>query len=57
VPERLPEPPPPRTYVDPVDPTGEVARKNVTLGIALCVVAVLIVAGAVVVSLIYLQFD
>jgi hypothetical protein len=57
VPERLPEPPPPRTYVVPVDPTGEVARKNVTLGIALCVVAVLIAAGAVVVSLIYLQFD
>jgi hypothetical protein len=54
--ERLPEPPP-RTYYDPVDPTGEVARKNVRLGTALFVLALLIAAGAVVVSLIYLQFD
>jgi hypothetical protein len=55
--ESLPEPPPPRTYYDPVDPTGDVAAKNVRLGIALFALAVLIAAGAVVVSLIYLQFD
>ena len=55
--ERLPEPPPPRTYYEPVDPTGEIAKKNVTLGIALAVIAVLIAAGAVIVSLIYLHFD
>jgi hypothetical protein len=55
--ERLPEPPPPRTYYEPIDPTGEIAKKNVTLGIALAVIAVLIAAGAVIVSLIYLQFD
>jgi hypothetical protein len=55
--ERLPEPPPPRTYYEPIDPTGEIAKKNVRLGIALAVIAVLIAAGAVIVSLIYLQFD
>jgi hypothetical protein len=55
--ERLPEPPSPRTYYDPIDPTGEVARKNVVLGTALFVIALLVAAGAVVVSLIYLQFD
>ena len=55
--EHLPEPPSPRTYYDPIEPTGEVARKNIRLGIALFVIALLIVAGAVVVSLIYLQFD
>jgi hypothetical protein len=55
--ERFPEPPPPRTYYDPIGPTGEVARKNVRLGILLFVTALLIAVGAVVVSLIYLQFD
>jgi hypothetical protein len=55
--ERLPEPPPPRTYYEPIDPTGEIAKKNVRLGIALAVIAVLIAAGAVIVSLIYLHFD
>jgi hypothetical protein len=55
--ERLPEPPPPRTYHEPVDPTGEVARKNVRLGIALFAIALLVAAGTVAVSLIYLHFD
>jgi hypothetical protein len=55
--ERLPEPPSPRTYYEPVSPTGEVARKNVVLGLALFGVTVLIVVGAVVVALVYLQFD
>ena len=55
--ERLPEPPPPRTTYEPVAPTGDVARKNVTLGLALFGIALLFAVGAVVVSFIYLQFD
>jgi hypothetical protein len=55
--EPLPEPPPPRTYYDPVEPTGEVAHRNIRLGVALFVIALVFAAGAVVVSLIYLQFD
>ena len=43
--------------LEPVEPTGEVARKNVVLGIALTLVALLIVAGTVLVSLIYLHYD
>jgi hypothetical protein len=55
--EQAPEPVPPRTTTEAVEPTAEVARKNVTLGLALLGIALLIAAGAVVVSLIYLQFD
>ena len=55
--ERLPEPVPPRTTNDPVEPSGEIARKNVLLGWALFGIALLMAAGAVVVSLIYLEFD
>ena len=55
--ERLPEPPPPRTYFDPVGHTPDVVRKNVRLGAVLFVIALLMAAGAVLVSLIYLQFD
>ncbi len=53
--ERLPEPP--RTTNEPVGPTPEIARKNIALGLALLGVALLMAAGAVVVTLIYLQFD
>jgi hypothetical protein len=55
--EQLPEPPSPRTYFEPISPEGEVARKNIRLGIALFVIALIVAAGSVVVSLIYLQFD
>lgn len=41
----------------PVEPTPEVARRNVTLGIALLGLALLLVAGSVVVALVYLQYD
>ena len=51
------EPLPPRTTVEPVGPTPEIARKNILLGLALLGVALLFATGAVVVSLIYLQFD
>jgi hypothetical protein len=55
--EQAPEPISPRTTTEPVEPSPEVARKNVTLGLALLGISLLISAGAVVVSLIYLQFD
>jgi hypothetical protein len=48
---------PQRTTYLPVDVTPELARKNIRLGVALFVLAVLIAAGAVVVSLIYLHYD
>jgi hypothetical protein len=51
------EPLPQRTTSEPVEVTPEIARKNVKLGWALFGIAVLMAAGAVVVSLIYLQFD
>jgi hypothetical protein len=54
--ERLSEPLPPRT-TEPVEPTGEVARKNVRLGLVLLGLVLLIVAGTVLVSLVYLQYD
>jgi len=55
--ERLSEPVPPRATNEPVGPSPELARKNLILGLALLGIALLIAAGAVVVSLIYLQFD
>jgi hypothetical protein len=51
------EPLPPRTTSEPVEVTPELARKNVVLGWALLGLSLLIVAGTVVISLIYLQFD
>ena len=55
--ERALEPVPPRTTSEPVEPTPELARKNIVLGLALLGIALLVAAGAVAVSLIYLQFD
>jgi hypothetical protein len=55
--ERLPEAPPTRTTYEPVGPTPELARKNVALGLALFGIALLIAAGAVIVALVYLQYD
>ena len=56
--ERLPEPAPPsRTTYEPVGPSPELAAKNVRLGIALFVLALLIAGTAVVISYLYLHFD
>jgi hypothetical protein len=55
--ERLPEAAPPRTTNVPIEPVGEVARKNVKLALALAAIAALIVVGTVIVSLVYLQYD
>ena len=43
--------------IEPVEPTGKVARKNIVLGVALTLIALLIVGGTIVVSLIYLHYD
>ena len=51
------EPLPPRTTSEPVEVTPELARRNVVLGWALFGIALLIAAGAVGVSLLYLHFD
>jgi hypothetical protein len=51
------EPLPPRTTSEPVEVTPEIARKNVRLGWMLFGIALLIVAGTVLVSFIYLEFD
>jgi hypothetical protein len=51
--EHLPEA---RTH-EPVEPTADVARKNVVLGLALLGIALLFAAGAVVISLVYLHYD
>ena len=55
--EPLPEPTRPRTTYPPVEPTDEVARKNVLLGLALFGVVLLFAAGAVLVSFLYLHYD
>ena len=51
------EPLPPRTTIEPVEATTEIARRNVVMGWALLGLALLVAAGAVGVSLIYLHFD
>jgi hypothetical protein len=55
--ERVSEPIGPRTTNEPVEPTGGVARRNVRLALVLFGLAVLIAAGTVVVSLVYLHYD
>jgi hypothetical protein len=47
----MPEP------ITPVEPTPEVARRNVKVALALLGLAVLIAAGSIVVALIYLHYD
>ena len=49
--------PAPSTTVAPVEPVGEVARKNIVLALALVGVVVLIVLGTIAVSFIYLHYD
>ena len=55
--ELLPEATPPRTTNPPVEPVGEVARRNIRLALALVAIAVLFVVGSVLVSLVYLNYD
>jgi hypothetical protein len=48
---------PGRTTTEPVEATSEIARKNVVLGLVLLGLALLIAAGTVVVSFVYLAYD
>jgi hypothetical protein len=43
--------------ITPIEPTAEVARRNVMLAVGLVGLAILIAAGSVVVALVYLHFD
>ena len=43
--------------ITPVEPTPEVARRNVKLAVALLGLAILIAVGSIVVALIYLHYD
>jgi hypothetical protein len=54
--EPLPEPTPPRTTGEPVGASPELAAKNVRLGIALFVFALLIAGAAVAISFIYIHY-
>jgi hypothetical protein len=55
--ERLGEPAAPRTTYPPVEPGPELARKNMWFALALFGVVVLMAAGAVLVSFLYLHYD
>jgi hypothetical protein len=46
-----------RASNEPVEPVGEVARKNLLLGLILLGVVILVIAGTVGISLIYLHYD
>ena len=55
--ERVEEPLNPATTHDPVDPEHEVARKNMTMGLMLFGVFLLLFAGTWIVAFIYLAVD
>ena len=55
--ERAPEGAPPRSVFPPVEPTGDVARRNVALGLLLFGVFVLIFAATFVIAFVYLHYD
>jgi hypothetical protein len=55
--EPVPEPPPPRMSVEPVDPALELARKNMAWGFALFGIFLLLFAGTVLVAFVYLWLD
>jgi hypothetical protein len=43
--------------ITPVEPTPDVARRNVRLAVGLLGLAILIAVGSIVVALIYLHYD
>jgi hypothetical protein len=55
--EPVHEPLPPRTTVEPVDPSLALARKNMAWGFALFGVFLLLFAGTVLVAFAYLWLD
>ena len=55
--EPVPEPLPPRSTVEPADPSLALARKNMAWGLALFGIFLLVFAGTVLVALAYLWLD
>ena len=55
--EPVPEPLPPHTTVEVVDPSLALARKNIAWGFALFGIFLLLFAGTVLVALAYLWLD
>ena len=55
--EPVPEPPPPRTTVPPVDPSLALARKNLAWGLALFGIFWLLFGGTILIALAYLWLD
>jgi hypothetical protein len=55
--EPVPEPLPPRTTVEVVDPSLALARKNIAWGFALFGIFMLLFVGTILVALAYLWLD
>ncbi len=55
--ERLPEPTPPMTMEEPVEPDAELARRNVIFGLALFAFVLLLYGATILVAYIYLALD
>ena len=55
--ERLPEPLPPQTVYEPVEPDGELSRRNVIFGLALFGFVLLLYGATILVAYVYLALD
>ena len=55
--ERLPEPMPPQTMREPVEPDAELARRNVIFGLALFSFVLLLYGATILVAYVYLALD
>jgi len=55
--ERFPEPMPPQTMEEPVDPDAALARRNVIFGLALFGFVLLLYGATILVAYVYLALD
>ena len=55
--ERLPEPMPPQTVYEPVEPDAELSRRNVIFGLALFAFVLLLYGATILVAYVYLALD
>ncbi len=55
--EPVRQPPPPRTFVEPVEPDRELARRNNLVGWALFGLCLVLFAGTFAIALLYLALD